>query len=146
MDTTQGAAPDRTVRSDLRQARGDQRRQGPRNAPAARQGAASVLSEPDALRQVRARLDPSRCPDDKAILWLQIPDAPRTVKGDAGGEIATDGTWSEATREAFADRIESILRQHIRDFDAIRLARRASCSSISAQAAPIAPRKRTSLL
>ncbi len=23
------------------------------------------------------RLDPSRCPDGKAILWLQIPDAPR---------------------------------------------------------------------
>lgn len=71
------------------------------------------------------RLDPSRCPDGKAILWLQIPDAPRVVKGDAAGEIATDGTWSEATREAFADRIEAILSRHIRDFDAIRLARRA---------------------
>lgn len=71
------------------------------------------------------RLDPSRCPEGKAILWLQIPDAPRVVKGDAAGEIATDGTWSEAVREAFADRIEAILRRHIRDFDRIRLARRA---------------------
>jgi phytoene dehydrogenase-like protein len=71
------------------------------------------------------RLDPSRCPEGKAILWLQIPDAPRTVKGDAAGEIATDGTWSEATREAFADRIEGILKRHIKDFDAIKLARRA---------------------
>jgi phytoene dehydrogenase-like protein len=71
------------------------------------------------------RLDPSRCPEGKAILWLQIPDAPRVVKGDAGGEIATDGTWSEATREAFADRVEGILRWHIKGFDAIRLARRA---------------------
>lgn len=70
------------------------------------------------------RLDPSRCPDGKAILWLQIPDAPRTVKGDATGEIATDG-WSEATREAFADRIEAILSRHIRNFDKIKLARRA---------------------
>lgn len=70
------------------------------------------------------RLDPSRCPDGKAILWLQIPDAPRVVKGDAAGEIATDG-WSEATREAFADRIEFILSRHIRGFDKIKLARRA---------------------
>jgi phytoene dehydrogenase-like protein len=71
------------------------------------------------------RLDPSRCPDGKAILWLQIPDAPRVVKGDSAGQIATDGTWSESVREAFADRIEAILRRHLRDFDAIKLARRA---------------------
>lgn len=71
------------------------------------------------------RLDPSRVPEGKAVLWLQIPDAPRVVKGDAGGEIATDGAWSEAVREAFADRIEGILKRHIRDFDAIKLARRA---------------------
>ena len=71
------------------------------------------------------RLDPSRCPEGKAILWLQIPDAPRRVKGDAAGQIATDGAWSNATREAFADRIEAILARHIKDFDQIKLARRA---------------------
>jgi phytoene dehydrogenase-like protein len=71
------------------------------------------------------RLDPSRCPEGKAVLWLQIPDAPRVVKGDAGGEIATDGAWSETVREAFADRIEGILRRHIKDFGAVKLARRA---------------------
>lgn len=71
------------------------------------------------------RLDPSRCPDGKAILWLQIPDAPRHIKGDAAGEIATDGTWTEATREGFADRIEAILKNHIRNFDQIKLSRRA---------------------
>ncbi len=71
------------------------------------------------------RLDPSRCPEGKAILWLQIPDAPRVVKGDAAGTIATGGTWSDATREAFADRVEAILARHIRNFDAIKLARRA---------------------
>jgi phytoene dehydrogenase-like protein len=71
------------------------------------------------------RLDPSRCPPGKAVLWLQIPDAPRQIKGDAAGEIPTDGTWSEATREAFADRIEAILARHIRNFAAVKLARRA---------------------
>lgn len=73
------------------------------------------------------RLDPSRCPDGKAILWLQIPDAPRVIKGDAAGVIETpeDGGWSEAMREAYADRIEAILSRHIANFDQIKLARRA---------------------
>lgn len=79
------------------------------------------------------RLDPTRCPMGKAILWVQIPDAPRVVKGDAAGQIATDGGWTEALREAFADRIEAILSRHIRDFDAIRLARRA-CSPADLEA------------
>ncbi len=69
------------------------------------------------------RLDPSRCPPGRAILWLQIPDAPRHIKGDAAGQIPqTD--WASA-REAFADRIEAILARHIKDFDQIKLARRA---------------------
>lgn len=71
------------------------------------------------------RLDASRCPEGKAVLWLQIPDAPRVIKGDAAGEIETEATWTEAMREAFADRIEDILRRHIRNFDAIKLKRRA---------------------
>ena len=71
------------------------------------------------------RLDPSRVPDGKAVLWLQIPDAPRVIKGDAAGEIETGLEWTEAVREAFADRLEEILRRHIRNFDGIRLARRA---------------------
>ncbi|WP_065330605.1 phytoene desaturase family protein [Tritonibacter mobilis] len=70
------------------------------------------------------RLDPSRCPEGKAILWLQIPDAPRQIKGDAKGEI-TGKDWDDTTREAFADRIEAILARHIANFDDIKLARRA---------------------
>lgn len=70
------------------------------------------------------RLDPSRTPEGKAVLWLQIPDAPRVIKGDAAGKI-TGRTWDEATREAFADRIEAILARHIKDFSTIKLARRA---------------------
>lgn len=70
-----------------------------------------------------SRLDPSRCPDGKAILWLQIPDAPRVILGDAAGEI-TARDW-DAARETFADRIEAILSSHIKDFDQIKLARKA---------------------
>ncbi|MBO6719772.1 MAG: NAD(P)/FAD-dependent oxidoreductase [Rhizobiaceae bacterium] len=62
------------------------------------------------------RLDPSRCPEGKSILWLQIPDAPRSIKGDAAGKIKTSGRWDKKTREAFADRIEKILSNHLEGF------------------------------
>ena len=72
-------------------------------------------------------LDPSRCPPGKAILWLQLPEAPRLVKGDAAGEIATpaDGAWTRPLREAYADRVEAILARHIEGFRDNVIARRA---------------------
>jgi phytoene dehydrogenase-like protein len=71
-------------------------------------------------------LDPSRAPHGKAILWLQLPEAPRLIKGDAKGEIATppDGRWTEAVREAFADRVEALVARHIDDFRNRVIARR----------------------
>jgi phytoene dehydrogenase-like protein len=72
-------------------------------------------------------LDPSRAPEGAAILWLQLPEAPRFVKGDALGEIPApaDGRWTELLREAYADRIERRLAQHIENLGEIKLARRA---------------------
>jgi phytoene dehydrogenase-like protein len=63
-------------------------------------------------------LDASRCPQDSSILWLQLPEAPRLVKGDAAAEIATpvDGKWTEILREKYADRVEAILTSHIDGF------------------------------
>jgi phytoene dehydrogenase-like protein len=71
------------------------------------------------------RLDPTRCPEGKAVLWLQIPDAPSLIKGDAKGEIETVPEWTDAMREAYADRIEGILKSHIKNWDQIKLKRRA---------------------
>jgi len=72
-------------------------------------------------------LDPSRCPPGKAILWLQLPEAPRHIKGDAAGKLAVpaDGKWTDALREAYADRAEAILASHIDAFSATVLGRRA---------------------
>jgi phytoene dehydrogenase-like protein len=63
-------------------------------------------------------LDPRRAPAGQSILWLQLPEAPRVIKGDAAGEIAPphDGRWTEAVRERYADRIEAILTAHIDGF------------------------------
>ena len=62
--------------------------------------------------------DPSRAPAGKAILWLQLPEAPRVIKGDAAGEIETpaDGQWNETVREAYAGRVEAMLARHIAGF------------------------------
>ena len=70
--------------------------------------------------------DPSRAPEGKAILWLQLPEAPRRIKGDAKGEIAVpaDGQWTEAVREAYAGRVEAILGHHIEGFEASVIKRR----------------------
>jgi len=74
-----------------------------------------------------ASFDPSRCPPGASILWLQMPEAPRVIKGDAAGEIAApvDGKWTEAVREKFADRVEAILAAHIDGFRDNVIARRA---------------------
>ncbi len=72
-------------------------------------------------------LDPSRCPPGKAILWLQLPEAPRLIKGDSAGrlEAPPDGQWTDALREAYADRVEAILANHIDGLKESIIARRA---------------------
>ena len=72
-------------------------------------------------------LDLSRCPKGKAILWLQLPEAPRHIKGDAAGKLDTpaDGKWTDALREAYADRAEAILASHVGGFKESVIARRA---------------------
>jgi phytoene dehydrogenase-like protein len=72
-------------------------------------------------------LDPSRAPAGASILWLQLPEAPRFIKGDAAGEIAApaDGRWTEEIRERFADRVEALLAHHIEGFRESVIARKA---------------------
>ena len=59
-----------------------------------------VVGQPSAV-------DPARAPAGGSVLWIQVPECPRKILGDAAGEIAAplDGTWTEAVREAYADRI-----------------------------------------
>ncbi|MEZ5606589.1 MAG: NAD(P)/FAD-dependent oxidoreductase [Burkholderiaceae bacterium] len=60
-------------------------------------------------------LDASRAPAGGAVLWIQLPECPRVIKGDALGEITApaDGRWSEAIRERYADRILERLARFI---------------------------------
>jgi phytoene dehydrogenase-like protein len=60
-------------------------------------------------------LDPSRAPAGKSIIWIQLQELPAgAVKGDAAAEIDVgDGAWTEALREAYADRIVARLEESI---------------------------------
>jgi phytoene dehydrogenase-like protein len=69
-------------------------------------------------------IDPSRAPDGAGLLWIQLQELPWRVKGDAAGELDPgDGTWSEALRERYADRIVARVARHVPNLDSAILAR-----------------------
>jgi phytoene dehydrogenase-like protein len=69
-------------------------------------------------------VDPSRAPKGKGMLWIQLQELPRQVKGDAAGEIEVgDGTWTEALRERYADRVQAHLGRHVANLDSALLKR-----------------------
>ena len=69
-----------------------------------------------------AVFDPSRAPDGKQVLWVQVRMAPGTILGDAKGEI-TSTDWADAAGP-FADRALAILDAHAPGIRARILARR----------------------
>lgn len=77
-----------------------------------------VLAQPTAL-------DPSRAPDGKWILWLQLQELPRLIRGDAADEITPpeDGRWTDAVRERYADRIVNRIARHIPNLKSAMLGR-----------------------
>ena len=69
-------------------------------------------------------IDPSRAPEGKGILWIQLQELPWHVKGDAAGELdAGDGSWTVELRERYADRIQARLARHIPNLESALLAR-----------------------
>ena len=70
-------------------------------------------------------VDPSRAPDGKWIVWIQLQELPAgRVKGDAAGELDVgDGTWTEELREAYADRIVARLNGSIENLASATLQR-----------------------
>ncbi len=54
--------------------------------------------------------DPSRAPDGKHVLWVQVRMVPGVIRGDAKGEIAATD-WTQAAAP-FADRVLAILDRY----------------------------------
>ncbi len=69
-------------------------------------------------------VDPSRAPDGKWILWIQLQEVPTRPKGDAAAELEVgDGTWTKDLRERYADRIQARIARHIPNLDSALLER-----------------------
>jgi phytoene dehydrogenase-like protein len=63
-------------------------------------------------------VDPGRAPQGKWIIWIQLQELPRHVRGDALGQIDVgDGSWTESMREAYADRILARLGTQITNLE-----------------------------
>ena len=69
-------------------------------------------------------IDPSRAPEGKGILWIQLQELPWRIKGDAAGELDTGaGEWSDELRERYADRIQARIARHIPNLESSILKR-----------------------
>lgn len=60
-------------------------------------------------------VDPSRARAGGWVMWIQLPECPREIRGDALGEIAApaDGRWTGDVRERYADRILARIARHV---------------------------------
>ena len=72
-------------------------------------------AEPTICLAQPTALDPTRAPEGRHILWIQLPECPREPVGDAAGEIdvPAGGRWTEALRETYADRVIERIARHV---------------------------------
>jgi phytoene dehydrogenase-like protein len=75
---------------------------------------ALVVGQPTAI-------DPSRAPEGKHILWVQVRVLPAEIRGDAKGEISATN-WDDA-KEAYAERVLDILEAYAPGLRRLVLAR-----------------------
>ncbi len=69
-------------------------------------------------------VDPSRAPENRWILWIQLQELPSRPRGDAAGTIDTgDGAWTDSLKERYADRILARLFQQAPGLEASILKR-----------------------
>jgi len=62
-----------------------------------------------------ARADPSRCPPGRSLLWIQLQELPRVVRGDGASEIPVpaSGAWTAELAEVYARRVLTRLGRHV---------------------------------
>lgn len=75
------------------------------------QAAAGLLpTEPALVVGQPTAIDPSRAPEGKHVLWVQVRVLPAVFHGDAAGEI-TARNWDDA-KEAYAERVIDIIERY----------------------------------
>lgn len=56
-------------------------------------------------------LDPTRVPEGKALLWLQLQELPGELRGDAGGELDVGSGWTPGLVQGYVDRVLSLVEE-----------------------------------
>ncbi|PKO58100.1 MAG: FAD-dependent oxidoreductase [Betaproteobacteria bacterium HGW-Betaproteobacteria-19] len=71
-------------------------------------------------------VDPSRAPEGGWVMWIQLPECPRTIRGDAAGEIdaPANGEWSADIAERYADRAIARIARHVPGLEASIIGRK----------------------
>jgi phytoene dehydrogenase-like protein len=69
-------------------------------------------------------LDPSRAPENRGLLWIQLQELPWRIKGHASETpYIGKGEWTDELRERYADRIQARLARHIPNLESSILKR-----------------------
>jgi phytoene dehydrogenase-like protein len=102
-----------------------------------RQAEAGLLPEhPSIAWHEPTAVDPTRAPEGKAIVRLQVLDAPLTPAGDAAGALRAVPGWSAATAEAFADRVLAEAEPHVPGLTTLVIERHITTPADLANASP----------
>jgi phytoene dehydrogenase-like protein len=63
-------------------------------------------------------VDPSRAPVGQSVIWIQLQENPRVIRGDLASELdAGDGSWSDSIRDSYVDRVMKQLSSHISNLE-----------------------------
>jgi phytoene dehydrogenase-like protein len=102
-----------------------------------RQAEAGLLPEhPSIAWHEPTAVDATRAPEGKAIVRLQVLDAPLRPAADAAGALRAVAGWSAVTTEAFADRVLAEAEQHVPGLIALVLERHITTPADLAKASP----------
>lgn len=72
--------------------------------------AGQLPSEPALVVGQPTAIDPSRAPEGKHVLWIQVRVVPAEIRGDAAGLIG-DRDW-DSVKEQYAERVLDIIERH----------------------------------
>jgi phytoene dehydrogenase-like protein len=71
-------------------------------------------ADPAISIDVPTNLDPSRAPEGRHVMRIQVLEIPNRPRGDAAGSIDVgDGTWTADLKQRVADRLIGIVGQHL---------------------------------
>jgi phytoene dehydrogenase-like protein len=102
-----------------------------------RQAEAGLLPEhPSIAWHEPTAVDPTRAPDGRAVVRLQVLDVPHTPRGDAGGTRYGTHGWDPATAAAFADRVLAEAELHLPGLTGLVLERHLTTPADLARASP----------